>query len=176
MLICNVIDLVTGSRHFEVYRSLVHAVCERLARLNGLSISESDWLEKMNQTFRSLDIASKGREFNKSAIRNVASKSAERSIQRELNLAQAESLKNANQLLDDMIGLQDVKLAVNQVRMYFSLRDIHLKDDSDNELPLNHLFLGNPGTGKETVAKVLALLYHAYGITSAPKLVFGRAI
>jgi stage V sporulation protein K len=74
----------------------------------------------------------------------------------------------AEQQLQEMIGLQRVKREVNDVRnmALFNIRraTLHLGDATDNRHHM--LFLGNPGTGKTTVAKLIGRMYHSMGILS----------
>jgi stage V sporulation protein K len=76
---------------------------------------------------------------------------------------------DAEQELQEMIGLERVKREVNDVRnmALFNMRraTLHLGDATDNRHHM--LFLGNPGTGKTTVAKLIGRMYHSMGILSS---------
>jgi stage V sporulation protein K len=75
---------------------------------------------------------------------------------------------DAEQQLNDMIGLERVKREVNDVRnmALFNMRraTLNIGDATDNRHHM--LFLGNPGTGKTTVAKLIGRMYHSMGILS----------
>jgi stage V sporulation protein K len=75
---------------------------------------------------------------------------------------------DAEQQLQAMIGLERVKREVNDVRnmALFNMRraTLQLGDATDNRHHM--LFLGNPGTGKTTVAKLIGRMYHSMGILS----------
>lgn len=83
-----------------------------------------------------------------------------------------ESLEDLLMQLDSLIGLQVVK---NDVNSLIHLQDIKLlrKARGLKEIPVsNHLvFYGNPGTGKTTVARLLARIYHVMGILSKGQFV-----
>ena len=74
--------------------------------------------------------------------------------------------------LENLTGLQEVKKEVSSIINLLKLQKIR-KERGLPELPVSrHLvFSGNPGTGKTTVARLLAQIYHELGILSKGQLI-----
>jgi SpoVK/Ycf46/Vps4 family AAA+-type ATPase len=82
------------------------------------------------------------------------------------------SVADAMAELDEMIGLASVKEQVRSIRDSIEAARRRALAGYTTERPMRHfVFLGPPGTGKTTVARVLAKIFYAFGLLEMPEVI-----
>jgi SpoVK/Ycf46/Vps4 family AAA+-type ATPase len=82
------------------------------------------------------------------------------------------SVEDAMAELDAMIGMTQVKEQVRSIAASIEAARRRAVAGVTTEKPMRHfVFLGPPGTGKTTVARVLAKIFYAFGLLDEPDVV-----
>ena len=114
-------------------------------------------------------------------IRNLGSRSLEEVINKlasmGLSLQGEQAPPSSSDMLAQLIGLKDVKEQVRKIAAFARMKkDMETLGRTSVPVALNMEFVGNPGTAKNTVARILAGIFQEIGILSSSQIVeAGRA-
>jgi hypothetical protein len=85
---------------------------------------------------------------------------------------EAKPEKGWQQELDSLVGLEAVKSEVRRLYKFLTVERWHRQEGNPTKgVALHQVFLGNPGTGKTSVARILARIYREFGFLSKGHLV-----
>lgn len=93
----------------------------------------------------------------------------------DANILKEKALDQFMEELDSLVGLEKVKEKVKNIIAYQKYTDLREEHGLPSESPnLRMVFLGNSGTGKTTVARLIGELYKAFGILSQGHIIMAR--
>lgn len=82
------------------------------------------------------------------------------------------SVEEAINKLNELVGLEQIKQDVNSIIDLIKLREIRKEHNLSNpDMSFHMVFSGNPGTGKTSVARILAEVYKSLGFLSKGQLI-----
>jgi len=86
------------------------------------------------------------------------------------NRSQDTILKEALDELNDLEGLATVKSEINNLIAFLKIQKERAQHGMKvSSQALHYVFHGNPGTGKNTVARIIAKIFHGFGILKTSK-------
>ncbi|MDI3234322.1 AAA family ATPase [Exiguobacterium antarcticum] len=154
------IDASRWSELFEAGKAL-------LLSSATLEQTATEFLNSLQERFYSRDAFREMTELKATAIQD---------LRRVVSLLPAEIKqveRSALEELDAMIGLEDIKLRVHQMYRFLKYQQKRTADGyrSSDQPSLHMIFMGNPGTGKTTLARLMAKIYHELGLLERPEVV-----
>ena len=88
------------------------------------------------------------------------------------NMRQQESIEDIMKELDTLIGLDDVKKLVREIQAFAIIQKKRREENLNADTLVFHMiFKGNPGTGKTTVARIMARVFNKIGILEKGQLI-----
>ncbi len=141
----------------------------------------ADTLAKLDEIMLKTGAASAGTNSGASSAGTSGGASAVSSFDAEQTAAataaeqakkNAEPEKSGMEELNELIGLEDIKKDVKELVSFMKIQKLRAEKGSKSvPVSLHLVFTGNPGTGKTTIARILARLYKEIGVLSKGQLV-----
>jgi len=168
--------LYLAASDYEITYEEAERITEITDKLSA--ICDSSNVKKSESGINPLDYVTSNEpsfiEKNGNAQAPVTEKAAatESSAEQDTEEAEKPSLEECMAELDELIGLEEIKKDVKSLMNLVKVRKLR----TENELPvpdmsLHMVFLGNPGTGKTTIARLISKLYASIGALSKGQLI-----
>lgn len=136
------------------YLVLMYRFASLVAKMDGvITQKEADWLAKI-------------------MVKDSEEAAVEVDDEPAVTEAGGNTAEGAMKELEDLIGLTEVKEEIARLRSFIQIQN-RRKEEGLAVIPVSRhfVFTGNPGTGKTTVARILAQIYKDLGVVKGGQLI-----
>ncbi|NLL38644.1 MAG: AAA family ATPase [Clostridiales bacterium] len=135
--------------------------------------SETEYISKTINSFNQVLLSKNPLDFSVTVGKGKDTNAIDRDQAKKNDDSKTQdTLESLLKELDSLVGLKQIKKDVKSLINLIKVRKLREENDLPSPpMSLHMIFTGNPGTGKTTVARLLARIYHTIGILSTGTLV-----
>lgn len=152
----------------DLEQQYVDTIVDMLQIMNVVSPAKSENIQKVNEFLQQYSPVAKVDNFSLGTTQSKQNKSSNKKPVGEIS----SNLQNTLQELDSMIGLENVKQQVHSLIKFIQVQQQREKHQlKTTPISYHCVFSGSPGTGKTTVARILAQIYKDLGVLKKGHLI-----
>ncbi len=165
--------LTTSPALYQTYAKMILMSARLILKSNGITSSDQIYYAQMSSFLTETDAVLRSMQAAASSITNQnSSESEDKPVSQSSKLKPEDALLQGLDELTTLVGLDTVKTEVSRLTNFLKIR----KQRLDQGLPvasqtLHFVFTGNPGTGKTTVARIIAKILYGFQILKTPNFI-----